>query len=83
MAASGNASLIVMLSVLCLRPVPSAAQVGAGGLVGTVTDQNGALVPGAVVTVTSLGTESPRSMVTGEDGSYALPSLAPGAYLCR
>jgi hypothetical protein len=74
------APLIVMSWVLCLRPAPAGAQVGAGGLVGTVTDQNGAVLPGAVVTVASVATGFSRSTVTSEDGSYVVPSLAPGAY---
>ena len=70
----------VVVCALLVRAAPASAQVGGGGLVGTVTDQNGAVVPGAVVTVTAVATASSRSTVTGADGGYAVPSLAPGAY---
>jgi Carboxypeptidase regulatory-like domain len=72
---------IAVSSVLFVLAAPLAhAQVGTGSLVGTVTDQNGAVLPGAVVTVVSVATGFSRSTVTSEDGSYVVPSLAPGAY---
>jgi Carboxypeptidase regulatory-like domain len=72
---------IAVSSVLFVLAAPLAhAQVGTGSLVGTVTDQNGAAVPGAIVTVTSAATAFSRSIVTSDDGGYAVPSLAPGAY---
>ena len=68
-------SQIAAWCVLWLMATPARAQVGAGNLVGTVTDQNGAVVAGAVVTVTSMATEFARSAVTGDDGGFAVPSL--------
>jgi Carboxypeptidase regulatory-like domain len=73
-------SQIVAWCVLWLMATPARAQVGAGNLVGTVTDQNGAVVAGAVVTVTSMATEFARSAVTGDDGEFTVPSLIPGPY---
>ena len=61
----------------------SAAQVGAGALTGDVSDQAGAAVPGATVTVTSVGTNLSRTSMTGPDGRYAVPGLAPGSYQVR
>ena len=69
-----------MSFALAAWATPAHAQLGAGGLVGSVTDQNGAVLPGAVVTITSIATRSSRSIVTGDDGGFAIVSLAPGAY---
>src|SRR4051812_40268392 len=56
------------------------AQVGAGALTGVVSDPAGAVVPGAVVTVTAVSTNLSRETVTGADGRYSMPGLASGAY---
>jgi hypothetical protein len=62
---------------------PAGAQVGAGALTGNVSDQAAAAVPGATVTVTSVGTNLWRTSVTGPDGRYSVPGLAPGSYQIR
>ncbi|HKD59643.1 MAG TPA: carboxypeptidase regulatory-like domain-containing protein [Terracidiphilus sp.] len=49
-------------------------------LSGTVTDPTGAVVPGAKVTVHSLGTGADREFVTDAAGIYVVPSLQPGDY---
>ena len=47
---------------------------------GTVTDANGALVPGAMVTLTSVETNFQRVVTTSNVGVYDIPGLAPGKY---
>ena len=59
------------------------AQVAAGSLTGHVSDQAGAAVPGATVTVTATGTNLSRTSVTASDGAYLIPGLAPGSYQVR
>ncbi|HEY7450849.1 MAG TPA: carboxypeptidase-like regulatory domain-containing protein [Vicinamibacterales bacterium] len=59
------------------------AQVGRGALIGRVVDQAGAALPGATVTATATRTNSSRTFVSGGDGSYSFPGLAPGAYQLR
>jgi len=51
-----------------------------GAITGTVTDQNGAVVPGATVTVTNVGTNIEGTDVTNGQGSYGFPILLPGKY---
>jgi hypothetical protein len=46
-------------------------------------DQAGHAVPGAVITATAVSTARTRSVVTGDDGGYTIPGLAPGAYRLR
>lgn len=47
---------------------------------GTVTDPQGAVVPGAAVVVTNNATGLTRSTKTGADGAFHLVQLPPGAY---
>ena len=55
------------------------AQFGSG-IQGTVLDRSGAVVPGAHVVVTNLGTGVSREAMTSDEGVYRVPSLNPGAY---
>jgi len=56
------------------------AQVAAGEITGIVGDSSGAAVPGATVTVTNVGTNLQRVIVSSGEGVYTAPSLAPGEY---
>jgi hypothetical protein len=56
------------------------AQVTTGTIVGTVTDSNGGVVPGATVTIREVGKNTATVFVTDADGSYIAPFLIPGAY---
>jgi Carboxypeptidase regulatory-like domain/TonB dependent receptor len=51
-----------------------------GTLVGTVKDSSGAIVAGAIVTVTNQGTNTTRNTTTTQDGEYSVPLLPPGTY---
>ncbi len=57
------------------------AQQAQGSFTGVVTDPTGAVVPGAVVTVTEQGTGFARRTVSTNDGVYTLPLLPPGRYV--
>ena len=52
-----------------------------GVITGTITDPTGAVVPGATVTITNVGTNISQSTTTGGDGSYRFPLVPPGNYL--
>ena len=80
---SSNKMLFVLVSLvaLCaLLPIPLAAQSFYGTIVGTVTDASGAVVPGARVTVTNLGTNEKRSAETDTAGNYRFVNLVPANY---
>ena len=49
-------------------------------LVGQVTDQNGAIVPGAIVTVTEQTTNQKQIVTANEEGNYIVTQLDPGIY---
>jgi hypothetical protein len=51
-----------------------------GMIVGTVIDPSGALIAGAVITVTDPATKSTRTTVSNRQGQYILPDVPPGVY---
>jgi hypothetical protein len=55
-------------------------QVFYGTLLGTVEDADGAVIPGAVVTVTDAATGQTRQTVANDTGAYQLSNTPPGAY---
>jgi hypothetical protein len=58
----------------------SFAQTPTGTMQGTVTDQQGAVVAGATVTVTSLSTSIAKTTNTDADGRFLMPFVLPGNY---
>jgi hypothetical protein len=56
------------------------AQNAGGRIIGNVTDQSGAAVPGATVTVTNAGTQISQKVVTDNEGYYQVLSLPIGTY---
>ena len=73
----------VMAAVLmsALLGAPAAAQITTGNISGTVLDAQGAVVPGATVTLISdtKGTKL-APVVTGENGTYPFPNVTPDTY---
>jgi hypothetical protein len=61
-------------------PAAASAQMTRGGIVGTVRDTSGAVVPGVTVTVTNIDTNAVRVAVTDEQGTYRVQALEPGRY---
>ena len=51
-----------------------------GRIVGTVTDQNGGAVVGAMVTVIDVARGVSKNLVTDSGGEYVAPALIPGQY---
>jgi hypothetical protein len=70
----------IILVFVLLAAVSLSAQTFRGTILGTVTDAQGAVVPGAKVTVKNVGTGLERTTDTSADGSYALPELQIGTY---
>ncbi|MFZ4984799.1 MAG: TonB-dependent receptor domain-containing protein [Blastocatellia bacterium] len=56
------------------------AQVLYGSLVGNVTDQAGAVVAGATVTITDKGTGQSREATTDAEGLYSIKNVLPGTF---
>ncbi len=51
-----------------------------GEIAGVAKDQTGAIIPGATVTATNMGTNAARITTTNEAGIYTFPNLVPGTY---
>src|SRR5581483_4752593 len=59
---------------------PAQAQVNLGRIDGTITDQSGAAIVGATVTVTDVARGVSRNLTTDTAGAYSAPNLTPGSY---
>jgi outer membrane receptor protein involved in Fe transport len=68
--------------LLALSPGRAAAQ-ATGQVAGVVTDPTGSVVPKAKVELTSKTTSQVRTTMSGSDGSYTFPLIAPGVYQVR
>jgi hypothetical protein len=66
-----------------LLSLPLFAQGNAGRILGSVTDQTGAAVVGATVTITDLQRGIVRTVTTDDAGQYFAPNLLPGTYKVR
>lgn len=70
-----------LLATLILSIQPqSLAQEATGKIMGTVTDQAGAVVPDVKITVTNIATKIGREATTDKDGSFLVISLPIGSY---
>ncbi len=75
-----KAALALAIGASLLVPLPAAAQTLYGSIVGTVSDPQGAAIPGATVTATNSGTGHKVETVSDTDGNYAFRNLLPGTY---
>src|ERR1700688_1197254 len=73
---------LFLLVVICLcTAMPAWAQsTSTGSVAGSVTDQSGAVVPGATVTLTDKATNSGRTTNTNSAGRYFFVDVNPGIY---
>src|SRR5437899_375188 len=72
---------LVALSLLNLTL--NAQESASSGIVGQVTDSTQAGVPGAIVTVTNVGTSAQRVATTDAQGAFSIPNLQPATYRIR
>jgi hypothetical protein len=70
----------MILGFVVLAAASLWAQTFRGTILGTVTDQSGAVVAGAKVEVKNVDTGLSRVTETSADGSYSLPELPIGTY---
>ncbi len=71
---------VTILAALSLVLPVAFAQSEKGSLSGIVTDATGAVVAGATVTATDVGTNASRTIQTDTSGNYTISNLAPGTY---
>src|SRR5436309_702158 len=70
----------LVLIALFIAPAPARAQAINGALVGNLSDQSGAALPGATVTITETNTNISYTTTANESGYYTFPSLKDGTY---
>src|ERR1700730_864943 len=56
------------------------AQVAGALLSGTITDQSGAILPQAAISIRNVSTDITRTTTTSANGFYSVPNLLPGTY---
>lgn len=76
----GVAAVFVFLMAAVLFNSSLKAQDVFGSIVGTVTDSSGAIVEGAKVTLTNVGTDETKTGESDGSGNYRFLSLIPGFY---
>src|SRR6266850_775696 len=83
-AASRHRSTLILLTVASLMWLGLGnelhAQLTTAVLVGTISDQSGAAVPKATLSVIRTGTNLKRAVETNEKGDFTVPNLEPGSY---
>ena len=72
--------LALAVAGVLLAIAPAYAQVDTGSITGTVTDSTGAVIRGAKITLTNLGTGASLSTTSGSDGVYRFTPVRIGNY---
>jgi hypothetical protein len=72
--------LVLVLFIAVLFAANAVAQQATAKIVGTVTDPQGAVVPGVKITVTNTATNVGSEATTGKDGFYQVLDLPIGTY---
>ncbi len=69
-----------LILTIFLFSVALSAQENLGRMAGTITDETGAVIPGADVTARNEATGVETSIVSGDSGAYYFPTLVIGSY---
>ena len=75
-----RASISRLCVCFALFLVAGWSQESRGTIAGVVTDAQGAVIPGAKITVVQVGTGSTVNLTSGAAGDYLVPRLLPGEY---
>jgi hypothetical protein len=71
------------LSCLAALSLSASAQTSTGGVNGTISDPNGAAVPGSTVTLVNKSTNIEAHASTNESGNFTFVNLNPGTYVLK
>jgi len=69
--------------LLLISSSPLFSQGSSARIEGSVTDQSGAAIPNATVTITDINRGTARTINTDSAGAYNAPNLLPGSYTVR
>jgi hypothetical protein len=73
----------LLAAVMFVAASPVFGQVQSGEITGKVTDNTGAILPGATVTLTGATLIQPQTATTSETGTYNFPRLPIGTYTVK
>ena len=75
----GFSALLLLALAIAVTPTAN-AQVLYGSIVGTITDESGASIPGATVGIMNTATGASQEGSTSEDGLYRFINIQAGSY---
>ena len=73
----------LMLLICAISTFAAFAQAPTGIITGTVTDESGAVIPYAKITITNKATDLVRSAIASSEGFFSAPALPAGEYDVR
>jgi hypothetical protein len=73
-------ALVALAASAILTAVPSDAQILYGSVVGVIKDGQGAVVPGATVSIINRDTNHTREVITDAAGAFSLINVLQGSY---
>jgi carboxypeptidase family protein/TonB-dependent receptor-like protein len=73
-------SVVIMLVLGAARTTDAQVSATTGAIVGTVTDNSKAVMPGVSITAGGPALMGARTAVTDAQGAYRIPTLPPGVY---
>jgi hypothetical protein len=76
-------SVALGVAVWALAALPASAQITTGTIAGSVKDAQGAVVPGATVTLVSAARGTTTEAQTSADGNFVFPNVTTGTYTVR
>ena len=71
---------LILTTCFLLLSARSASAQNTADVVGTITDSSGAILPGATVTITNVGTNVSQTTKSNESGNYTFNLLQVGTY---
>jgi hypothetical protein len=79
-----STALVLLVLLFAVATVPrTMAQAVYGSIVGTVTDNTGALVPNATLVVTDVSKGTSQTVQSNESGNYSVSRLIPDTYTVK
>jgi hypothetical protein len=79
-AHAGRVFLLAALVGTLAVPQAFAQSATTGAVIGTITDQTGAVIQKAEVQLTNVETNAAQTQTTSDTGAYSFPNVAPGKY---
>src|SRR5215469_6432408 len=78
-------SILTLFCTFAMFTLPALAQstISSGSIQGTVTDPNGAVLPGVAITITNKANGQVAKLTSSSTGTYASGALQPGSYDVR